>query len=92
MLDNTGFEIQFGTIDEILEENGELKFIMKKCKEIIFDEHVHAYVIEESDESISLDYKLLPKFPPCFHVKKDGNFYVIPHYKLWEVIYKLFII
>lgn len=82
VLDNTGFQCQFGEISKIFEENGEIMFILKKCTEIVFDEHVHAYIIEECDESISVKYTDLPKFPPCFHIKKDENYYVIPHYKI----------
>ena len=51
-------------------------------EEVIFDEHIHAYLIEEVNRNKCINYKKLPVVAPVMSVEKNNNHYVVTKYML----------
>lgn len=82
VVDNTAIEKYCGGIISIYAENNVVKFVIKQYEELYFDDHVHAYVLDENRSKLVIDFDDLPKLPTCYSTKKGGKHYVIPQYKL----------
>lgn len=82
VVDNSDILKLFGEIIDIFEENNKVKFKINQYREVYFDDHVQAYVLDQNDsEEIIVNFNDLPNMPPCYSVK-SRCFYVIPHFKL----------
>lgn len=82
IVDNKKIEKIFGEIQEMYQENNEYHFVVKKYEQLIFDDHMHVYILSDTKQKVTIKFEELPKIPPCFSGSVNGNIYVIPHYKL----------
>lgn len=84
VIDNCSIEKIFGQIQEIYKENDSIIFVMKKYEQLVFDDHLHAYILSAITPDVPLikHFNELPKLPPCFSGKIGDLQYAIPHFKL----------
>lgn len=76
-------EIKFGRINEIISVDNEIHFSFNVYEEIIFDHHLHSYIIsDESIENKLVKYSDLPSIAPVLFVKKNNINYIVPRYGL----------
>ena len=62
-------EKQFGEIIKIIKVNNDIYFHINIFQEITFDEHYHAYVVENSKKTEYLKLSELPLVCPCLLIK-----------------------
>lgn len=75
-------EIEFGQIEKISKVEEKLVFHLKIFEEIIFDSHVHAYIVQSTNKTECVNPDNLPKITPCLSVTKKNVHYIATQYKL----------
>lgn len=76
-------EKEFGKITKLMKIENEIFLLVKLYDEIIFNEHYHAYVIQQKSEEEKLfNYKDLPNVPPCLSVLRRNVQFVVTRYVL----------
>ena len=75
-------EQQFGEVIKIIKVNDDIYFHINIFQEITFDEHYHAYIVENSKKTEYMKLSELPLVCPCLSIKKRTCHYIISHYGL----------
>lgn len=76
-------EIEFGKIMDIVYMNDEIYFYINSFEEITFDDHLHAYIINDNCMGRKLlKHSKLPLSTPVQHAVKNDVLYIVPNYLL----------
>ena len=83
VLDMKESEVEFGTILKILRMKDNIFFIFKIFREITFDDHVHAFIVNQnSNETKLVNHNDLPNIAPALPVQKNNTLFIALQYKL----------
>lgn len=75
-------EKEFGQITNIIKQDADVFFECELYKEIIFEDHFHAYLVGSTNIRKCYSYKNLIVKQPCLGILKDDNYYVATRFSL----------
>ena len=75
-------EKQFGKITKIMQIEGEIYFNVTIFEEVTFDEHFHAYIVEQGEEEKLIKQQDVPNIAPCLSIKSKNVHYISTRYGL----------
>ena len=80
--DMRGSEKEFGKIIKIVQIKHEIFFDVEVFKELTFDDHYHAYIVEEGGKEKLMQQKEIPNIAPCLSIKIKNTHFISARYGL----------